>query len=174
MSQESSVHWSLLNIPKNVGTFDPFNQFKFVLILDLVGCGCSATVQIVETRFFSELRRHPWCWSLPRATRMRFRRDVKNESFAEVLSAWKSSLPPTTGTLESLITAQIVENPEPTYYDSHYRGARGNNSMGPDHIKRLRNSLSWLKRPRETLHAERTKSRFHFTVLHLGTGAEIC
>jgi hypothetical protein len=77
-------------------------------------------------------------------------------------------------TLESLITAQIVENPESTYYDSHYRGARGNNSMGPDDIKRLRNSLSWLKRPRETLHAERTKSRFHFTVLHLGTGAGIC
>jgi hypothetical protein len=76
---------------------------------------------------------------------MRFRRDVKNEIFAEILSAWKSSLPPTTEILELLITAQIVENPEPTYFDSHYRGARGNNSMGPDDIKRIEKFIKLVK-----------------------------
>jgi hypothetical protein len=63
--------------------------------------------------------------------------DVKNEIFVEILSAWKSSLPPIIETLESLITAETVENPESTYYDSHYCGAQGNNSMGPDDIKRI-------------------------------------
>jgi hypothetical protein len=74
-----------------------------------------------------------------------FGRDVKSEVFAEILSAWKSSLAPTTETLESLITAKIVENPEPTNYDSHYRGARGNNSMGPDDIKRIEKFIKLVK-----------------------------
>jgi hypothetical protein len=86
-----------------------------------------------------------WIRSLLRSARLRFRRDVKNEIFAEILSAWKSSLPPTTETRESLIIAQIVENPEPTYYDSHYRGGRGNNSMGPDGIKRIENFIKLVK-----------------------------
>ncbi|KAH8744951.1 hypothetical protein BGZ57DRAFT_976585 [Hyaloscypha finlandica] len=159
---------------KSIGTLDPFNQFKFVLILDLVGHGCSATFRIVETSLG----------------------DVKNESFVEILSAWKSSLPHIIEPLESLITAETVEKSyqpsgnllcissaqvgfsaegqgflnavpvslaqcdgrfllsaavdqdaivanilnmvfESTYYDSHYCGAQGNNSMGPNDIKRI-------------------------------------
>jgi hypothetical protein len=76
---------------------------------------------------------------------LKFGRDVKSEIFAEILSAWKSSLPPATETPESLIADKIVENPEPTYYDSHYRGARGKNSIGPDDIKRIEKFIKLAK-----------------------------
>jgi hypothetical protein len=105
---------------------------------------------------------------------LKFGRDVKNEIFAEILSAWKSSLPPTTETLESLVTAKMVENPEPTYCESHYRGALGNNSIGPDDIKRIEKFNRLVKEAMGNSLAARTKSCFHFTVLRLGTGAEVC
>jgi hypothetical protein len=76
---------------------------------------------------------------------LKFGRDVKNEIFAEILSAWKSSLPSTTETLESLVTAKMVENPEPTYCESHCRGALGNNSIGPDDIKRIEKFIKLAK-----------------------------
>jgi hypothetical protein len=103
-----------------------------------------------------------------------FGRDVKNEIFAEILSAWKSSLPPATETLESLITAKIVETQSPLTMTVTIVVLGVITAWALMTSRGLRNSSSWLKRPRETLYAEPIKPRFHFAVMYLGTGAGIC
>jgi len=88
----------------------------------------------------------------------RFGRDVKNEIFAEILSAWKSSLPPTTETLESLITAKIVETQSPLTMTVTIVVL----SMGPDDIKRIEKFIKLVKEATRNSLRRANKAPFPF------------